>query len=275
MPSALSQTARTSRKTSAQQNSHNLRIASKMLSRNSSALLLISGLFMFMFPSAVLCESSSNTDVSTQSELFTIVGKVNSRMDELDLDNTRILVNDGQYVGFLRADGTFSISGLPSSSYIVEVSSPKSVYEPVRVDINSKGKIRARRLNLLQPGEVITLHYPISFESKGAPNYFFKREQFRILDILMSPMVLVMVLPLLLMFVMPKLISADPELQKDLEKTTSIFTPNQNQMPNLSEIMNKMLPGADVKKPSAANKPLSAQRQASRGDATNSARRNK
>ena len=79
-----------------------------------------------------------STAISSQNELFTIVGKVNIRKDELDLENTRILVDDGQYVGFLRADGTFTIPGLASNSYVLEVSSTRNVYEPIRIDINTK-----------------------------------------------------------------------------------------------------------------------------------------
>jgi hypothetical protein len=168
-------------------------------------------------------------------------------MDELDLDNTRILVDDGQHVGFLKADGTFSIPGLASNSYVVEISSPRNVYEPVRVDINSKGKIRTRRLNLIQPSDVTMLRYPLAFESKGYPNYFFKREQFRVMDILLSPMVLMMVVPLLLVVVLPKLVNQDPELQRELQQSTNILQPNQN-MPNLSELMFNMFEGGSAKK---------------------------
>lgn len=200
--------------------------------------------------SSVNCEEPITIDttaISSQNELFTIVGKVNIMGKDLDLENTRILVDDGQYVGFLRADGTFTIPGLPSSSYVVEISSPRNVYEPVRIDINSKGKIRSRRLNLLQPSDVTLLRYPLNFESKGYPNYFFKREQFRVMDILMSPMVLMMIVPLLLVVVLPKLVSQDPELQRELQQTTNILQPNQN-MPSLSELMVNMLEG-NKKKP--------------------------
>lgn len=49
-----------------------------------------------------------------------------------------------------REDGSFVISGVPPGSYIIEISNIDYAFEPVRVDITSKGKIRARRLNLLQ-----------------------------------------------------------------------------------------------------------------------------
>lgn len=186
------------------------------------------------------------TAVMSESELYTIRGKINLRSDKLDLDNTRILIDDGQHIGFLHSDGTFSIPGLSSGSYVLEVSAPRNVYEPIRIDINSKGKIRARRLNLVQPSDITIMRYPLHFESKGYPNYFFKREQFRIMDILLSPMVLMMVLPLVLMFILPKLINQDPELQRELQQTANIFPQNQN-MPSLSEMAYNLLEGGKKK----------------------------
>ena len=92
-------------------------------------------------PEAITLDS---TAVSSESELFTLYGKVNIRKDELDVENTRVLVDDGKYVAFLKADGTFTIPGLESNSYVVEVVSPRNDYEPVRIDVNSKGKVRTR-----------------------------------------------------------------------------------------------------------------------------------
>lgn len=186
-----------------------------------------------------------STAVANQNEYFTLRGKINIRADELDLDNTRVLIDDGQYIGFLRADGTFSIPGLPSGSYIVEVASPRNHYDPVRVDINNKGKVRARRLNLVQPNDITILRYPLNFESKGYPNYFHKREQFRVLDILMSPMVIMMLLPLVLIVILPKLINQDPELQRELQQTSSMLQPNQN-LPSMSEFMYNCFGGSNT-----------------------------
>ncbi len=65
-----------------------------------------------------------------------------------------MLVDGGRKVGFLREDNTFSVSGLPSGLYLVEVANPDHFYEQVRIDINSKGKIRARKVNNVQPTQV-------------------------------------------------------------------------------------------------------------------------
>lgn len=54
----------------------------------------------------------------------------------------------GEIKGFLRNDGTFIISKVPSGSYVVDILNPNYLYEPVRVEINNKGKFRARKVNV-------------------------------------------------------------------------------------------------------------------------------
>lgn len=58
-----------------------------------------------------------------------------------------------------REDGSFVINSVPSGSYVVQVMNPTFVYEPVRVDINSKGKIRARAVNHIQPSNVVQVKF--------------------------------------------------------------------------------------------------------------------
>jgi hypothetical protein len=54
-----------------------------------------------------------------------------------------------------REDGSFTVEHVPvGSSYIVEIASTEYLFESVRVDVSTKGKLRARRLNLLQPAQV-------------------------------------------------------------------------------------------------------------------------
>jgi hypothetical protein len=101
-------------------------------------------------------------------------------------------------VFFSRGDGSFVINGVPSGTYVIEVLNPTYLFESVRVDITSKGKMRARRVNYLQPSVVKTLHYPLEFRDRRKANYFQKREQWKITDFLMNPMVLLLLLLLLL-----------------------------------------------------------------------------
>jgi len=88
-----------------------------------------------------------------------------------------------------RPDGSFSIN-VPSGSYIVEATHPTYLFDPARVEINSKGKIRARMVNHIQPSAMHSLAYPLRFKSKGRAPYFQRREQWRITDFIFSPMVI-------------------------------------------------------------------------------------
>ncbi|KAK2165144.1 hypothetical protein LSH36_54g05035 [Paralvinella palmiformis] len=166
------------------------------------------------------------------------------------ISSTRILIDGGDYIGFLKSDGTFSVTNVPSGSYVVEVNSPDYVFETYRVDINSKGKLRARRVNHIQPSAVNTVIYPLKFKARAVANYFQQREQWRITDLLYSPMVMMMVLPFLMIMVLPKLMNtADPEAQKDFQNQMNLLNAKQN-MPELSELVTSWLGGGQAKKSS-------------------------
>lgn len=70
------------------------------------------------------------------SGLYSIEGKVYAPeiYSSNDLNwqrDTVITINNGEYSGFLKEDGTFAINSVPSGSYVVEVSNPDYYYESV------------------------------------------------------------------------------------------------------------------------------------------------
>ncbi|XP_043645684.1 ER membrane protein complex subunit 7 homolog [Drosophila teissieri] len=166
-------------------------------------------------------------------------------------------INDGEFKGFVREDGQFMISGVPSGSYILDVHHPDVFYEPVRVEINPKGKFRARKVNFVQPAQIMQVPYPLRVKPLMPFKYFQTREQWKITDFLFSPMVLMMVLPLLLMLVLPKMIN-DPETKKELDNLQ--FPKMGNDMPEISEMLTSLLTGKQPE--SKEKKPAPAVRQA-------------
>jgi len=183
-----------------------------------------------------------------------IEGKVVMPQDDSVSDKwrsaTRILVNYGEYVGFVREDNTFVINNVPPGSYIVEVANKDYIFEPFRVDITSKGKIRARKLLHLQPSSVVGVPYPLKFVTKQRAMYFKAREVWKITDFLFNPMILMMVVPFLLIMVLPKLINTqDPEVQREMQN--SLQMPKYD-LPELSELMTNFFGGGGKKpKPKA------------------------
>ncbi|XP_059484603.1 ER membrane protein complex subunit 7 homolog [Neocloeon triangulifer] len=206
-------------------------------------------LFLVCLAAASHAELLSNNDESlyvVEGRIFPAEGESASTWQR----EARILVNGGEYLGFLKHDGSFIISNLPSGSYIVEVAHPNYYYEPVRIEINTKGKFRARKLNHLQPSVVVQVPYPLKLKSLGRMRYFQQREQWRITDFLFSPMVLMMVLPLVLIMVLPKMMN-DPETKKEMEQLNNM---TKYDMPEMSEMITSFFSGREKPKPVKASK---------------------
>ncbi|KYN04626.1 PREDICTED: ER membrane protein complex subunit 7 [Cyphomyrmex costatus] len=210
------------------------------------------GILYLLVIFANLCERYviAEHEEDTSTDLFVIEGKV------FPWDNvastgwqlmTHVMANGGEHYGFLREDGTFIISNVPSGSYMVEVVNPNYVYEPVRVEINSKGKFRARKVNLIQTSQVIQVPYPLKMRPLTPFRYFQVREQWRLTDFLFNPMVLMMVLPLLLIMVLPKIMN-DPETRKEMEQLNNLTIYN---MPEMSEVITSFLSGGEKQKSKA------------------------
>lgn len=191
---------------------------------------------------SVLSIDSSVEDDSQTSGHYGIEGKVFLLSDYPPnwQANTRIHVNGGEYIGFLKKDGSFEVHNLPSGSYIVEVINPEYTFEPVRVEINSKGKYRARKVNHIQTSQVIQVPYPLRLKALGKTRYFQMREQWRLTDFLFSPMVLMMVLPLVLIMILPKVMN-DPETKKEMEQISSL---TKFDMPEVSDMVSNFLAGS-------------------------------
>jgi len=183
---------------------------------------------------------------------FRIEGKVSVVGDKQKsadwMLDTEVIVDGGDYKGFLKSDGTFVVASVPSGSHLIEVSSPNYAFERYRVDITKGGKIRARQANFLQPNAVQVVPYPLRYVARKQAAFFEIREEWKITDVLMNPMVLMMLLPVLFVVVMPKLISmADPEAQKEMQSQMNMFN-NQKQMPDFSEMISNLFVGDDGKK---------------------------
>jgi len=157
---------------------------------------------------------------------------------------------DGGYIGFVQESGHFAIHHVPiGTTYILKVKSPKLTYPPLRIDVNTQGKIRARKLNILTLKDVDIITYPLELDPIGITPYFQKREQFSVLDTLKSPMVLFMLLPMVVLFLLPKLLDMqDPELKKEMEEQMKTMHKGGQGMPDVSELMSSIFGGQQPKR---------------------------
>ncbi|XP_031620951.1 ER membrane protein complex subunit 7 homolog [Contarinia nasturtii] len=211
---------------------------------NHKLVLNIYFIVLCYFTSFIKCETLVE-EYETNSGLYSIEGKVYApeiySINDFNWQrDTVITINNGEYSGFLKEDGTFALNGIPSGSYVVEVSNPDYYYESVRVEINPKGKFRARKLNYVQPSQVVQVPYPLKLKALTRFKYFQTREQWKITDFLFSPMILMMVLPLILMVILPRMMN-DPETKKEMENMN--LNKISSEMPEISEMITSFFTG--------------------------------
>ncbi|CAH1402596.1 unnamed protein product [Nezara viridula] len=193
---------------------------------------------------------SENIDSNTKDVQFSLItGKVFPVDEEwapADWKSEIVVhLKGGTQKAFLRDDGSFTFSNVPPGSYIIEVTHPNFVYEPIRVEINSKGKIRARKVNYIQSSQIIQVPYPLKLKAIGFKRFFHIREQWRITDFLFNPMILMMVFPLLLVMVLPRMMN-DPEARKEMEQFSNL---TKYDMPEMSEVITSFFGGGNEQKP--------------------------
>lgn len=211
----------------------------------SRKVLILPLVAAFCLLGPAITRADSAIDEFDETGRYTIEGKVYppELFGGSDLSwqiDTQISINGGEYKGFLRDDGSFIISSVPSGSYVVEIINPDYYYESVRVEINPKGKFRARKLNYVQPSQVVQVPYPLKLKALTRFRYFMQREQWKITDFLFNPMVLMMILPLFVMLILPKMMS-DPETKKEMENLN--LSKMTNDMPEISEMITSFFTG--------------------------------
>lgn len=126
----------------------------------------------------------------------------------------------------------------------------------MRVEITSKGKIRARKVNYIQTSAIQQLPYPLRFKPKTAFKYFQTRENWKLTDVLFNPMVLMMVFPLLLL-VLPKMVDME-DSSGSKESAPAVPQMPQYEMPELSEMMTYLYKGGASADSNKENKPSKA-----------------
>merc|ERR1712203_509384 len=97
-----------------------------------------------------------------------------------------------------------------------------------------------RKNNAVKPNQVTQLPYPIKAKPLGKFRYFQKREEWKVTDVLFNPMLMMMVMPLLLITVLPKMMQ-DPETKKEMEEMQAKM--NVQNVPEMSEMNTNLFGG--------------------------------
>lgn len=150
-----------------------------VISFNMSFTLILLVFHTFIYSSTTTPQGGEERDFSISKAKSDILQKVEGKVEVKSAPSddwkvkTKVCLNGGEYCGFLKSSGRFIIHNVPPGSYLVEVFSSNYEFESVRVDISSKnGKIRARKVDLLNPRNVSRLPYPLLFETEAEATFF-------------------------------------------------------------------------------------------------------
>ncbi|XP_039054878.1 ER membrane protein complex subunit 7 homolog [Hibiscus syriacus] len=124
------------------------------------------------------------------------------------MSNIKVILNGGQIVSYLRPDGYFSFQNIPAGTHLIEVAAIGYFFSPVRVDVSARnpGKVQAALTENRRGLSELVLE-PLRDEK-----YYEIREPFSIMNVVKSPMGLMVGFMLVVVFLMPKLVeNMDPE----------------------------------------------------------------
>lgn len=145
-------------------------------------------------------------------DLYSIQGAIRLSKQQLKSTACRVNINGGQMVGFVRADGSFTVSGVAPGTYLLEVYHPDFIFSPIRIDVSAKekGKVRASIA-----ATRAKLQYPLSLRPDKPAVYFQQHAPVDWTSMLKNPMVIMMGITMIMVVVMPRMLSGmDP---KELE----------------------------------------------------------
>ncbi|CAL9749019.1 unnamed protein product [Musa acuminata subsp. burmannicoides] len=190
------------------------------------ALLLFLVLVSNFLPSSLAAPSSSGDGYAITGRVK-VEGMTSKGFGASSkLLNAKIILNGGQNVTFVRADGYFTFHNVPAGTHLIEVAALGYFFSPVRVDISARfpGKIQAA---LTENRKAL---HELILEPLREEQYYEIREPFSIMSFLKSPMGLMMGFMLLVIFVMPKLVeNMDPEeIRRAQEEMRTNFLPRSS-----------------------------------------------
>ncbi|CEG37475.1 er membrane protein complex subunit 7 homolog [Plasmopara halstedii] len=138
----------------------------------------------------------------------------------------KVQVNGGEHTTFVRADGSFVIRDLKPGRYVIDIPSTQFLFSKYKLDIGVDGFTRA--LEYKYPGAPkIHASYPLVVEPVKQLDYFEQREKFSLLSLIMSPSFLTIVVPIVLLYVLPKLSEGmDPEELKKAQEEMGSADPS-------------------------------------------------
>lgn len=140
-------------------------------------------------------------------------------------NGAKVLLNGGEHIALVRADGTFEFHELPAGTYVAEPFMVDYVFSPIRIDVSTRERGRIRVTSTT--GRQEKLPYPLQIRPERKAEYFQQREPYNFWGLLKNPMVIMMGITAFMVIVMPRMMSnMDPEELEEMKRMQSKMSLN-------------------------------------------------
>ena len=113
-------------------------------------------------------------------------------------------LDGGARAAFVRADGSFCFADVAIGRHVVRIPSTALLFGQFQVDVEADGAVRVREAAYVV-APWTAARYPVEAEPVKALEDFDPREKFNVLTLGMNPSFLTIVVPIGLLYVLPKL----------------------------------------------------------------------
>ncbi|CAH0513463.1 unnamed protein product [Peronospora belbahrii] len=137
-----------------------------------------------------------------------------------------VKLNGGEQTTFVRSDGSFLFHDVAPGRYVVDIPSTRFLFSQYKVDVGVDGLIRALEYKYVGASKT-SANYPLLVEPVKQLDYFEQREKFNLLGLIMNPSFLTIVVPIALLYILPKLTEGmDPEEMKKAQEEMGSTDPS-------------------------------------------------
>ncbi|CBJ29550.1 conserved unknown protein [Ectocarpus siliculosus] len=149
--------------------------------------------------------------------------------DRSVVPTTKVVLNGGQHSSLTARDGSFAFRDVAAGVYLLEVLSPNFHFSAMKIKVDDMTGIIAIEYKYPGAPRKEAIH-PLLLTAHTKWNHFEKREGMKVGGMFKSPMTIIMVLSMAMMFFLPKMMAnLDPEQLeeiKDQQKAVQESTAN-------------------------------------------------
>ncbi|KAJ1814669.1 hypothetical protein LPJ75_002670, partial [Coemansia sp. RSA 2598] len=184
---------------------------------------------VFVLFLATLASAATDAASATEEKTYRVRGSIIANDVLADVSSlsveTRVVINGGEYTGFIQKDGAFAVDNVKLGDSLLEIASSEYAFPKIHVRISLKEDGRASiAARYVQVGsdwsdDAPVLAYPLRIAAASKYDFFTERQGFSIIAMFSNPYMMMVGVSLIAVFLLPKLqANIDPEVLEEMKK---------------------------------------------------------